>query len=337
MRHTHHKSTHRSINTSKYSPFNRIVTALCILLLISLTLNVMLLSQQSLIINDDVPEMDYRIGYNKDVDCDDNSPPIINQQRSLRDEVLDSISRDPHIKKLPLKNSKYDPNPCHFNASLKNRIYLYDIPYHMREIPRGSWYSRFVGLDNYNNTESLNFGFGQKMYAHDWSRKDIHLTHMHVLEIIFNERLKVDDYYITNNPDQAMLFHIPYPFGLHYRFWERTESKRIAKHHLQLQSWLNNNAIYRKYFIDIETRRPHMLTFGRIAYETHRLEKMGSQFFKIHGGDITKYWMLSIDRNCHGDPPSCWKRISMPHPSNFHPQNVKSLKMLINRLKETFR
>lgn len=53
-------------------------------------------------------------------------------------------------------------------------------------------------------------------------------------------------------------------------------------------------------------------------------------------GDATKYWVLSIDRNCHGDPPSCWKRISMPHPSNFHPSNVQSLKRLTDRLKDVF-
>ena len=53
-------------------------------------------------------------------------------------------------------------------------------------------------------------------------------------------------------------------------------------------------------------------------------------------GDMTKYWVLSIDRNCHGDPPSCWKRISMPHPSNYHPMDVKGLKAHIARLKESF-
>ena len=32
----------------------------------------------------------------------------------------------------------------------------------MREIPRYLWYERFSGGDNYNDTKSLNFGFGQK-------------------------------------------------------------------------------------------------------------------------------------------------------------------------------
>lgn len=231
-----------------------------------------------------------------------------------------------------------DNNICHFNTSLRGKIYVYDIPWHMREIPRYLWYERFSGGDNYNDSKTLNFGFGKKMYENDWSRKDFHLTHMHILEIIFNERLKFDKYYITNNPDEAMLFHIPYPFGLHYRFWERTESQRIASHHKQLEIWLNNNEIYKKYFLDINNRRPHILMFGRIAYETVRLEKMGSKFFSIdnNNGDITKYWILSIDRNCHGDPPSCWKRISIPHPSNYHPLNVKSLKTHIIKLKESF-
>ena len=39
--------------------------------------------------------------------------------------------------------------------------------------------------------------------------------------------------------------------------------------------------------------------------------------------------------NCTtGDPPSCWKRISMPHPSLYHPSDVASLKTHITKLKQ---
>ena len=44
--------------------------------------------------------------------------------------------------------------------------------------------------------------------------------------------------------------------------------------------------------------------------------------------------MISVCR--HGDSPLCWKRVSMPHPSNYHPLNVKSLKIRINKLKAMF-
>merc|ERR1712129_65394 len=35
-------------------------------------------------------------------------------------------------------------------------------------------------------------------------------------------------------------------------------------------------------------------------------------------------------------PPSCWKRISMPHPSLYHPQSIASLKAHIDSLKQSF-
>ena len=248
------RSNTKHSSSSPWYPFNNILTGICILLFISLTLNALLLSRQSISFEDNIPSMDYSS----------------NSKKCKKKEKIKSITHDADI--------------CNFNASLKGRIYLYDIPTHMREIPRDLWYSRFVGLDNYNDTESLNFGFGIQMYDGDWGKKDLHQTHMHVLEIIFNERLKVDKYYLTDNPEEAFIFHIPYPFALHYRFWERTQAERITRHHVQIQEWLNNNEVYQKYFINEENRRPHMLTFGRIAYETVRLEKMKSQFFSIHNG-----------------------------------------------------
>merc|ERR1719330_1588554 len=98
------------------------IIGICII--ISLTLNALLLSKQSLSTTneDTVPSMDYN------VDCNDNEAM----------EVEDV---------------------CHFKQSLKGRIYVYDIPEFMRENPRRSWYSRFVGLDNYNSSSDLNFGF----------------------------------------------------------------------------------------------------------------------------------------------------------------------------------
>ena len=45
---------------------------------------------------------------------------------------------------------------------------------------------------------------------------------------------------------------------------------------------------------------------------------------------------MSIDRNCHGDPPACVKRISMPHPSNFHPTNVAQLKKRTEIIKQSW-
>eukprot|EP01083_Nonionella_stella_P261302 889877_1 len=64
--------------------------------------------------------------------------------------------------------------------------------------------------------------------------------------------------------------------------------------------------------------------------------RMGSKFWSLKDGDISDYWHVSIDRNCHGDPPACIKRISMPHPSNFHPQSLESLKTRIDNIQDSW-
>eukprot|EP01083_Nonionella_stella_P094767 265999_1 len=332
MRFSGHKS---SVKYSKWFPFSKVLSGICVLLLVSVTLNVMLLSNQSISLDDDVPQMDYSLQSIKRTDCGKSnivSPhtPLSINRTTIGDHSYPQLNT--HHNQSQLDTPQELPDICGFDVSLKGKIYLYDLPYTMREVPRGQWYRRFAGLTNYNDTQALNFGFGKKMYS-DWRRRDIHLTHMHALEVIWNERLKVDKYYLTDNPEEAMLFHIPYPFALHYRFWERTESERITRHHAQIQNYMNEDPVYQKYFVNAETRRPHILTFGRIAYETVRLENMKSQFFSING-DLTKYWILSIDRNCHGDPPSCWKRVSMPHPSNYHPKDVRSLKIHVKKVKQ---
>ena len=256
------------------------------LLFTSLTLNIWLLSP-SMNNDDGVPAMYFLM--QGSTNSDNNDCDSTETDTDIDIDTKPLITSNNQSKHHDSPNNASPDNVCHFNASLRGKIYVYDIPWHMREIPRYLWYERFSGGDNYNETKSLNFGFGKKMYENDWSRKDFHLTHMHVLEVILNERLKSDKYYITDNPDEAMLFHIPYPFGLHYRYWERLESERIANHHHQLQKWLNEHEAYQKYFVDEKNRRPHILTFGRIAYETVRLEKMGSKFFKIHNGKQVYY------------------------------------------------
>ena len=89
-----------------------------------------------------------------------------------------------------------------------------------------------------------------------------------------------------------------------------------------------NDPVYQKYL----GKKPHFITFGRIAYETGQIRRHHSKFWIEN-----RYWVLSIDRNCHGDPDSCWKRVSMPHPSVYHPNSIESLKKRLEKSKHTER
>ncbi|ETO17323.1 hypothetical protein RFI_20002, partial [Reticulomyxa filosa] len=81
-----------------------------------------------------------------------------------------------------------------------------------------------------------------------------------------------------------------------------------------------NNQVYK----DNIGKKMHVILFGRIAYETGQMNRRGSPFW-----NDSLYYVLSIDRNCHGDVQSCFNRLSMPHPSAFHPQQLDSLRRQI--------
>ena len=222
-------------------------------------------------------------------------------------------------------------NKCHLPTSLKHKIYVYDLPKIFREDPRREWYRTFYKL---NYDKLLNFGFGKKLIFEDGIHNDYYSTHMHSLEITMNERMKYEfDYkkHLTKNPDEAELFIIPFPFSLHHRFYgTKNDPKKYAKHiqdHHDLYKWLTNNPVY----VQNIGKKPHVLLFCRIAYETGHLKRRDSPFFLY--SEAWKYWILSIDRNCHGDPPLCWQRLSMPHPSIYHPTTLTSLQKRINYIK----
>ena len=70
---------------------------------------------------------------------------------------------------------------------IRNKIYIYDLPYFYREQPRKHWYKWIHGKQLiYDNSSILNFAFGKVMNFSN----DYYHTHMHSLEILFNERFK---------------------------------------------------------------------------------------------------------------------------------------------------
>ena len=300
-----------------------ITIGLILLLIVSITMNIMLLSSYlhspQMLIN----------------------PPINNEY---------TLSNDCNENDEQITMSQSEPDKCHFDVSLEHRVFVYNLPWNLREEPSMRWYEMFNRQShaNYNDTERFNFGFGDRLEE----REDFHSTHMHSLEIILNERFKKANYYKTDNADNALIFHIPFPFAQHFRYYHRSDHDHITGPHYQVYKIINSTSAYTKYF----KKKPHILLYGRIAYETGRMGRMGSKFWDLKDGmlkvsffflsltastksnvtsttytaDSGIYWHLSIDRNCHGDPPACYKRISMPHPSNFHPQSgAESLKRRI--------
>eukprot|EP01083_Nonionella_stella_P174302 603849_1 len=318
MRHSHSFGSKRSL-------FSRIVTiGMLLLLIISISMNIFLLSS---FLHSPAILVSNPMEYADPNNCEPNvnvQPPNDSNPTATPD-TNHTIIQPKDMNEAPSK----EDDICHFHTSLEHKVYIYDLPWSMREEPRMRWYEMFNKQSHasYNDTTRFNFGFGDALSRSFES--GFHSTHMHSLEIILNERFKKATYYLTDNPDEAILFHIPFPFAQHFRYYHRSDHDYITGPHQEVYDVVSQTEAFTKYF----SKKPHFLVYGRIAYETGRMGRLGSKFWSLKEGDIHSYWHVSIDRNCHGDPPACVKRISMPHPSNFHPTNVKALKERIDTIK----
>ena len=254
-----------------------IITGSLILLIFSISINILLLSNYLHDIPDPPPPYPIKPCHPKIIEP---HPPNSKQT----DINLARQNADALITEQTINND----DKCHFNTSLKHRVYVYDLPWNMREEPRMRWYEMFNKQShaNYNDTVNFNFGFGDKIQNYD--DPDFHSTHMHSLEIILNERFKKADYYLTDNPDEATIFHIPFPFAQHFRYYHRSDHDNISGPHNKLYALLLQTPAFKKYF----KKKPHFLVYGRIAYETGRLARMDSRFWKTsknHGITVKFY------------------------------------------------
>eukprot|EP01083_Nonionella_stella_P283798 965938_1 len=259
----------------------------------------------------------------------------------------------------PDEENAYDP--CHLNHAQRHKIYIYDLPYFYREQPRKHWYRWIHGKQLiYDTPSALNFAFGTSMNLSAY-HKDFYHTHQHSLEILLNERFKSEstkDKYFTKNASEAVLFHIPFPFAMHFRFYNVRDWDLLISHHTFVMEWLSDSvtntskikdialqqresAVFKHNFLTEDHYKPHWISYTRIAHETDRLQRKHSPFWlnentyseTNHLSELhSPFWHVSIDRNC-GDPRQCLKRISVPHPSVFHPQDIETLKSHVDRLK----
>ncbi|ETO27278.1 hypothetical protein RFI_09852, partial [Reticulomyxa filosa] len=176
-----------------------------------------------------------------------------------------------HVHKNYYNESEYK---CKLINTIKPVVYVYDIPSSLREDLRKQWFEQWY-QEKYT-PEALNFGFGERMdfdlvpkrldpFRRDNKRhqknmdiyyEDYYFTHMHSMEIFVNERLKVEEKalaqsqsdrghpyvhpkWVTNDPSQASVFVIPFPFALNFRALHEKEWPLLQGYHGALQQWLD--------------------------------------------------------------------------------------------------
>ena len=144
---------------------------------------------------------------------------------------------------------------------------------------------------------------------------------------------------------------------MHFRFYNVRDWNELISHHQFVMDYLSDtitnmtlikdldleiqkreSKVFKKYFKS-NNYKPQWLSYTRIADETSRLTRKYSPFWINSNNNsninnlhemISQFWHISIDRNC-GDPRQCIKRISVPHPSVYHPKDKKSLKLHIDK------
>lgn len=155
-------------------------------------------------------------------------------------------------------------------------------------------------------------------------------THQYALELVSHARIKRYKC-LTENPDQAALFYIPFYAGLDVIRWnfarDSTNEKRDALS-MKLLRWLEKQPSWRR-----RRGRDHVLVLGKISWDFRRQEdggEWGSRLLELpETQDVTK---VLIERN-----PWAKNDIGVPHPTFFHPRSADDINTWLEHIRSQSR
>ncbi|XP_024395502.1 uncharacterized protein [Physcomitrium patens] len=151
-------------------------------------------------------------------------------------------------------------------------------------------------------------------------------THQYALELVSHARIKKYKC-LTEDPDQASLFYIPFYAGLdviRWHFAKNTTNEKRDELTWKLLSWLEQKPSW--------SRRggfDHVMVLGKISWDFHRNLKYGSWGSSMlelpQTQNVTK---VLIERN-----PWVKKEIAAPHPTFFHPKSAADIDTWLNHIR----
>ncbi|KAH7284084.1 hypothetical protein KP509_34G038800 [Ceratopteris richardii] len=158
--------------------------------------------------------------------------------------------------------------------------------------------------------------------AHAWYR-----TEQFSLEVIFHNRLRLGYPCLTENPELASAFYIPYYaamdtaftlFGTYLPARDRLTQRLVG--------WLSGSEVWQSY----RERRRHFMVLGRTSWDFCRNESAdGWGSALLSQAELSNVTTLLIERRTWAS-----KEIAIPYPSSFHPSSAKDVQIWQETLRE---
>lgn len=253
-----------------------------------------------------------------------------------------SISPPDEDHPLPYaKESLISSNEVHHHHKCEGKyLYIYKLPPDFNEVlvdkcgrTSDVWAPLCGNLNNNgygpsipNTTLYLNESnadtFVELEPPHAWFR-----TEQFSLEVIFHERLRNGYPCLTQDPELADAFYIPYYAALDTAFTlfdKRLSTRdRLAQ---RLIGWLSGSEVWAKF----QGSKKHFMVLGRISWDFSREEKVldgwgSSLLSQVELSNVTK---LLIERRSW-----VYNEIAIPYPTSFHPSSLQEMELWQGKLR----
>ena len=237
--------------------------------------------------------------------------------------IMDEIRSISTTVSCPSSNSSSDDDKCDSSSCRGKYIYVYDLPpeFNVELAKRCDSLVPWFGFCDF----FTNSGIGKPVPLATSNGSQILLpagrwfnTHQYALELVLHARV-LKYKCLTDDPNMASLFYIPYYGGLDVIRWHwalnATNEKRDALGR-KLVKWLEKQPSWiRREGLD------HVFVLGKISWDFRRpsASDWGSRLLEfVEMQEVTK---LLIERNL-------WHRndIGVPHPTFFHPKSAADIR-----------
>ncbi|CAM6099493.1 unnamed protein product [Calypogeia fissa] len=209
------------------------------------------------------------------------------------------------------------------------RVYMYDLPpqFNTEVLDQfcldKNWWLHMCGT--YNNT-----GFGLKMEGVMEPVEAWYTTEQFALEVILHERFKVYKC-LTNNPDMADLFFLPYYVGLDLSiniFSDEAQMKDLLLE--RFLGWL----LAQPTFMEHQGNN-HFMALSRIVWDfTRQVEHGGWGNSLLNNYELQNVTKLMIERDGRSED---FRQMAIPYPTSFHPRSDTELQLWQKKVSEAKR
>lgn len=172
-----------------------------------------------------------------------------------------------------------------------------------------------------NDTQIIH-GLADLEPPHAWFR-----TEQFSLELIFHEKLRRGYSCLTQDPELASAFYIPYYAALDTAFTlfdpNLSERDRLTQ---RLIGWLSGNSAWVKF----HGAKKHFMALGRIVWDFTREQKAAEGWGSAL---LTQKEFSNVTRLLIEKRPWVSEEFAIPYPTSFHPSSLQDMKLWQEKLR----